>query len=137
MDSAPLEFAVVNVTIGKLTVIDGLVLGVLAPFEMSVAVSVWLPPVLRLIEKLFVPETNAASGGKVAPLSEEVIRTVSVTVLIRFQLASTALTVTTKELPASWTVGVPVLPDAVPGAAVSPGTNSCSLVNEPELTVKL
>ena len=96
MDLAPLELAVANVTIGRLTAIDGLVLGVVASFEISVAVTVWLPPVLRLIEKLFVPETNAASGGKVAPLSEEVIPTVSVIVEIRFQLSSTALTITLK-----------------------------------------
>src|SRR5262249_10062822 len=31
--------------------------------------------------------------------------------------------------------GVPVLPDALPGDAVSPGTSSCSLLNAPALTV--
>ena len=43
---------------------DGLVSGVLAPFEMSVAVTVWLPTVLRMTEKLFVPETNLHVGFK-------------------------------------------------------------------------
>ena len=39
-------------------------------------------------------------AGKVALLSDEVIPTVSVSALIRFQLASTALTVTLKAVPA-------------------------------------
>ncbi len=34
-------------------------------------------------------------------------------------------------------MGVPVLPAAVPGAAVSPGTNNCNLVNAPGLTATL
>ncbi len=33
-------------------------------------------------------------------------------------------------------IGVPVLPVAVPGAAVSPGTSNCSFANAPGLTVK-
>src|SRR5262249_49441510 len=61
--------------------------------------------------------------------------TVSLAALTRFQLASTALTVTLKAIPAPWLVGVPLLPVAVPGAAVSPGTNSCSFVNAPTFTV--
>ena len=52
-----------------------------------------------------------------------------------FQLASTALTVTLKLLPAVWAVGVPVLPVAVPGAAVSPGIRIWSFVNAPALIV--
>ena len=63
------------------------------------------------------------------------IAAVSVTVLTKFQSASTALTVTVKAVPAVWAVGVPVLPVAVPGAAVSPGTRICSLANGPGLTV--
>ncbi|CAM3868844.1 hypothetical protein AQAU111925_10595 [Aquirufa aurantiipilula] len=38
------------------------------------------------------------------------------------------------ELPAVWAVGVPVLPVAVPGAAVSPGINTCNLVAVPAVT---
>ena len=53
--------------------------------------------------------------------SVEVMPTVSVE-LTGFQLASTALTVTLKLLPAVCADGVPVLPVAVPGAAVSPGS---------------
>src|SRR5438093_4839353 len=58
----------------------------------------------------------------------------SVSVLTRFQFASTALTVTLKAVPAVWALGVPVLPVAVPGEAASPGTSSCSLVNAPAVT---
>ena len=55
--------------------------------------------------------------------------------LTRFQLASTALTVTLNEPPAVCAVGVPVLPVAVPGAAVSPGSRIWSFANAPGLTV--
>src|SRR5664279_3319279 len=61
--------------------------------------------------------------------------TLSMTVLTRFQFASTALTVTLKALPAVCADGLPVLPLAVPGAAVSPGNSSCSLVKAPALIV--
>ena len=55
--------------------------------------------------------------------------------LTTFQLASTALTVTLKAPPEVRAVGVPVLPVAVPGAAVSPGTSICSFTNAPAVTV--
>src|SRR6266542_2843050 len=55
--------------------------------------------------------------------------------LTTFQLASTALTVTLKAVPAVRAVAVPVLPVAVPGAAVSPGTSTCSFRNAPAVTV--
>src|SRR5437763_494869 len=56
--------------------------------------------------------------------------------LTRFQLASTALTVAVNGVPAVWAMGVPVLPVAVPGAAVSPGSSSWSFAKAPVLTVK-
>ena len=52
-------------------------------------------------------------------------------VLMMFQLASTALAVTLKARPAISLFGVPVLPEGVPGAAVSPGSNNCNLANGP------
>src|SRR5262249_49356604 len=52
-----------------------------------------------------------------------------------FQLASTALTVTVKAVPAVSLLGVPTFPVALPGAAVSPGTSSCSFDSAPEFTV--
>src|SRR5712691_6814361 len=69
--------------------------------------------------------------------SDEVNPTVSVTEPTRFQLASTALTVTLNGASAVSAVGVPVLPVAVPGEAVSPGINSCSFAKAPAFTVTL
>ena len=71
--------------------------------------------------KVLVPATKAALAGKVAFTSLDVIATV-LFVLITFQLASTALTVTPKALPAVWEVGVPVLPEAVPAAGFRPAS---------------
>src|SRR5438876_11933760 len=101
---------------------------------MSEAVTVWLGKVLSVTLKLFTPEAKAALIGNVALLSEEVMPTVSVTFVTTFQLASTALTVRLKAVPAVVAPGVPVLPLAVPGEAVSPGTSNCSLVNDPAAT---
>jgi len=56
-------------------------------------------------------------------------------VLIKFQLASTALTVTAKAVPAVCPAGAPVLPAGVPGAVVSPGVSNCNLANAPALIV--
>jgi len=64
-----------------------------------------------------------------------VIAATSVIEFTRFQLASTALTVTVNTVPAVLAVGVPVLPVAVPGAAVSPGASNCRFTNAPEFTV--
>src|SRR6185503_10260615 len=61
--------------------------------------------------------------------------TTSVTVVTRFQSASTALTVTLNAVPAVWALGLPVLPVALPGEAVSPGTRICNLLNAPAFTV--
>src|SRR6266478_9535964 len=85
--------------------------------------------------KVCVPPLKAVLPGIVALPSVEVNPTVSLAVLTTFQFASTALTVTLKGVPAERDVGVPVLPLAVPGAAVSPGTNNCSFANAPALTV--
>src|SRR5436190_17874880 len=117
-----------------LKVMSGLVLAVLVPSVMSVAVTVQLPTVLSVRLKLFVPATSAALAGRRSLGSVQVMPTVWV-LLTRFQLASTALTVTLKAVPALCAVGVPVLPEVVPGAAVSPGTSSCSFTNAPALTV--
>ena len=40
-----------------------------------------------------------------------------------------------KGIAAVWAVGVPVLPVALPGEAVSPGARICNFVNAPTLTV--
>ena len=58
-----------------------------------------VPAVFSVTLKLFVPEIRAALAGSSALASLEVTATVSF-VLIMFQLASTALTVTLKAVPA-------------------------------------
>src|SRR2546425_3642553 len=101
---------------------------------MSLVVTVCEPIVLSVTLAVLEPADNAPLAGKVALASLDVIPTVCV-LLTRFQFASTELTVTLKALPAVWAVGVPVLPVAVPGAAVSPGTSTCNFTNAPVFTV--
>src|ERR1044071_1131872 len=119
----------------ELMVMAGLVLEVFEPSVLSLAVSVAVPPVLKVTLKDLVPATKEALAGRRAFPSEDVRPAISVTVLTRFQLASTDLTVTLNGEPAVWALGMPVLPLALPGEAVSPGTNNCSLAKAPELTV--
>ena len=83
-----------------LTVIEGLVLEGFVPSVRSLAVRVRVPAVLNVTLKDRVPETSAVLAGRLAFASEEVIPTVSVTVVTVFQLASTALTVTLNGVPA-------------------------------------
>ena len=66
---------------------------------MSVAVTVGVPAVFGVTEKVFVPATSAALAGSAAFGSVEVMPIVSVE-LTGFQLASTALTVTVNDVPA-------------------------------------
>src|SRR2546428_720458 len=98
----------------------GVVLAVLFVSVTSLAVTVALPAVLSVMLKLLKPLVSAALPGSAAFASDDVIATVSL-VPTRFQLESTALTVTVKAAPAICPEGVPLLPVAVPGAAVSPG----------------
>src|SRR5438132_1529009 len=94
------------------------------------------PAVLRVTVKFRVPEESVLFAGRVAWPSDEVIAFASLgRSETRFQFASTALTVTLNELPAVCALGVPVLPVALPGSAVSPGISSCSFANVPTLTV--
>ncbi|MEK7229623.1 MAG: hypothetical protein AAB154_06235, partial [Candidatus Binatota bacterium] len=104
-----------------MTEIEGLVLAVLVPSVIFVAVTVAGAAVFSVTLNVFVPATRAAFAGSAALASDEVIPTVCVE-LTTFQFASTAFTVTLNAVPALWAVGVPVFPEAVPGAAVSPGT---------------
>ena len=119
----------------ELTVIDGLVLELLEPSVTSLAVTVALPAVMSVTLKDFVPAASAALAGRTAFTSDEVNPTVSVAVFTRFQLASTARTVTLNGVPAVRELGAPVLPLALPGDAVSPGTKSCSLAKAPAPTL--
>src|SRR4029079_3504219 len=79
-----------------LTVINGLVFGLRTGVVMSEDVTVQLPAVFRVTLTVLVPASRAAVPGSVAFASVEVIPTVSVTVLTKFQFASTARTVTLK-----------------------------------------
>ena len=115
-----------------LIVAAGLVLAVIAPLVTSVDVKVAVPPVFGVTENVLVPATSAALAGSAALASVEVMPTVSVEET-GFQLASTALTVTLKAVPAVCAVGVPVLPEAVPGAAVSPGSRIWSFAKAPRV----
>src|SRR2546426_12467525 len=106
-----------------------LVLAVLLVSLVSLAVTVALPAVLRVTLKVWLPDERAKGKGQRALVSEEVMPTASVTLVIGFQLASTALTVTVNAAPAVCAVGAPVFPEALPGEVVSPGARICSLVN--------
>ena len=81
-----------------------------------------------------VPLTSAALAGNTAVPSLLVIPTVSVTFVSKFQLASTARTVTVNAVPTVCAVGAPVLPVGVPDAAVSPGSNTCNWLYTSGLT---
>ena len=123
--------------VAALTVMNGLVMDGMDGVDVSEAVRVALPAVFKVTLKVCVPLANAALDGNVALLSVEVMPTVSLTLVTTFQFASTALTVTLNAAPAVRAVGVPVLPLAVPGAAVSPGASSWSLVKAAGLTTML
>src|SRR6266516_4909090 len=82
------------VTAPGLTMIAGLVLAVLLPSVESAAVTVQLPAVLFVRDKDLVPDTKDVLAGNTALESLEVRPTVSVAPVIKFQFASTALTVT-------------------------------------------
>src|SRR5437870_13493735 len=113
----------------ELIVIDGLVFGLFVISVMSLAVTVELPRLLSVRLKFFVPAASAELEGRVALVSEEVIETVCVVFVIKFQLASTALTVTAKATLACSETGATVLLVAVPGAVVSRATKSWILVS--------
>ena len=70
------------------------------------------------------PAVAPLSSEMLALPSELVIVTLVVAVVMTFQLASTAFTVMALAIavPEVCAVGVPVLPETVPGAAVSPGS---------------
>src|SRR5690349_5762271 len=125
---------VARVNCALLTVMLGLVLAVLVPSSRSRAVKVKLPLVFKRTSRFVVPASRRVAIGRVALASLELRAIVSVAVLTRFQKASTALTVTAKLVAAVWPAGVPVLPLAVAGAAVSPGTSSGNFAKAAGLT---
>jgi hypothetical protein len=60
----------------RFTVVAGLVFAVFVPSVTSVAVTVRLPALLKVTEKVCVPATSAAFAGNVARVSLDVIRIV-------------------------------------------------------------
>ena|ERR1051326_218426 len=101
--TAPDPFAAVStlttVAASGLTVMEGLVLSVIALCVTFDAVTVWLGAVLSVTTKLWLPAARAALAGSTALVSLEKIRIVSF-VLTWFQFASTALTVIENAEPA-------------------------------------
>ena len=94
------------------------------PSVMSLAVMVREPALLKVTLRVRDErDAKDAGDGSIALVSEEVSETVSL-VVTRFQLTSTALTVTENGTAAVWAMGVPTLPSTLPGAAVSPGARS-------------
>ena len=92
-----------NCSLAKLpafTVIEELVPEALVASLRSMAVAVRAPAVLQMRLKLPVPPVKGALAGRVALASDETIPTISVALAIRFQLASTAFTVTLNAAPA-------------------------------------
>ncbi len=116
------------------TVMPALVPAVFVPSVTSLAVSVCVPAVRSSTENVPLPADSAASAGSTAAPSLELRWTTSLTAPATLKKASTACTCTSKAAPAVCDEGVPVLPLAVPGAAVSPGTSTCSFVKAPALT---
>jgi hypothetical protein len=116
-----------------LTATDELVFEAMPPWVTSEPVTLALAAVFSVTLKVFVPATNAEFAGSTALASLDVTATTSL-VLIRFQFASTAFTVTLNALPAIWLAGLPDLPLVEPGAAVSPGSSVCNLAKAPVVT---
>src|SRR5437899_431865 len=106
-----------------------LVFGVFARLVTSVAVTVRLPGVFIVIEKVCAPATSAVLVGCVALASVEVRPTASVAVGTRYQFESTAYTVTLNGVPAVCAVGDPDLPLTLPGEKASPGSSASSFAN--------
>src|SRR5436309_1957573 len=105
-----------------LTLMDELVLAVRVPSVMSLAVTVRAPELFSVTLKVWLPLTSAALLGNTALASDDVIPILSDALAIKFQFASTALTTTLNGRAAVADAAVPVLPLAVPGDALSPGT---------------
>jgi len=123
-----------------LTVTIGLVEGVFVASSKSVAVSELLPAVLKVTEKVLVPEARSAAAGKVAWVSVEVIWIVKFAPLAPgavFQFVSTPFTVTLKAVPAVRAVGEPAFPVDVPAAELSPGMSNSNFTKLPATSVNV
>jgi hypothetical protein len=73
-----------------------------------------------------VPFTSWAGEGSVALASDASTWITLVVLLTTFQVLSQAFTVTVNGTPSVCASGVPVFPDEVPGAGLSPGSRICN-----------
>ncbi len=80
-----------------------------------------LPAALSVTVKDAAPAASDRGGGSVALASDARIWTTFVTEVTGVHVSSQAFTAIANGTPAVWARGVPVLPEGVPGAAVSPG----------------
>src|SRR5262249_55174944 len=86
---------------------------------------------LNVTLNVATPFASCAGAGNVALASDARTWTEWVTPATGVHVSSQALTVIENGTPTVWARGVPVLPDGVRGAAVSPGNNTWSRVNGP------
>src|SRR6185295_5283171 len=90
-----------------------------------------VPAALNVTVKVRVPDWSCAGAGRVALASDEVIWMASETVLTSVHVLSHARTVMSNGMPETCARGEPVLPEGVPGAAVSPGIRTWRRVYGP------
>src|SRR6516165_11353144 len=101
---------------------DALVPSGTVPSVWSCTNIVNVPEALSVAVNVRLPLASCAGAGSVALASDDNTWTVFVTEVTGVQVSSQALTVTENGTPTVWARGTPVLPDDVPGAAVSPGS---------------
>ncbi len=99
------------------------------PSGIVLSVSSWaktvkVPAAFRVMEKVLVPELSCAGEGTVALASVASMEIELEMVATVFHPESHARTVMLKGNPETCWSAVPVLPDEVPGAAVSPGSST-------------
>ena len=105
-------------------------------FVATLAVIVAVPLVFSVTCSCAVPPARFASPA-VTPAASVVARWTRSVAATGFQLWSTAVTVTVNGVPAVCSPGVPVRPEGVPGAEVSPGSSAWSCAKAPAPTAKL
>ena len=90
----------------------------------SCAVKRAVPAAGRMTWNVAVPPISTDGAGSTAVPAVEVRRMTSEAAPTVYHAASQARTTTSNGTPVTWASGVPVLPDTVPGAATSPGSNT-------------
>ncbi len=96
--------------------------------ESSLAVKVNEPPAFSVTVSWTSPAASCVGDGRLALTSVEAIDTMCVIEVTVCHVASHARTLIVNGTPAVCAAGAPVFPEVVPGAAVSPGSSTCSFV---------